>query len=630
MNRRRSLGFALLAVLPVAAALAQGAPQPDVSLAPGHDYHSFADPGQLRVRHLELDLQVDFGSRRLSGVVDLEIERAGDEARMLVLDTRDLIVRKVWLLRDGQPVAPLRFELGERDPILGQALRIELPPATEVAQPALRISYQTRPGASGLQWLEPAQTADKSAPFLFSQSQAIHARSWVPLQDTPQVRFTYNAALHVPQGLRALMSAHNDPRMPADGVFRFEMRQPIPSYLLALAVGRLEFRALGARSGVYAEPTVIEAAARELEDTEKMLMACESLFGAYRWGRYDVLILPPSFPYGGMENPHLTFATPTILAGDKSLIGLIAHELAHSWSGNLVTNATWRDFWLNEGFTTFLERRIVEALYGPRRRAMEAVLGLQTLRGELARYPPGDTVLALDLRGRDPDDHPPELPYEKGALFLEWLQSSVGRESFDAFLRGYFEHFAFRSVTTEQLEAWLGEHLIAQHPDRVSAAEVRRWLYEPGLPDSAVLPHSDAFEKIDALRSAWLEEGMSAQQLPGREWTTHEWLHFLENLPPLLPAAKLAELDAAWQLTAAGNAEIAHSWLKLAIRHEYKPAYARLENYLTHIGRRKLIRPLYEELMKTPRGRASAREIYARARPGYHPIAVATLDGIVR
>jgi len=622
----------LLVALALGASAAAHAANTADPLIPGRDYHSFADPAAFRVRHLDLDLQASFEQKRLSGVVDLTITRVAADASRLVLDTRDLVIRRVWWLRSGNELVPLNFAVGARDPMLGSPLAIDIP--AEAGRPdfKVRISYQTRPEASGLQWVEPAQTANKTDPFLFTQSQAIHARSWIPLQDSPQVRVTYSATIHVPPGMRAVMSARTIEDQPgalsANGVYRFDMPQAIPSYLVALGVGKLEFRATGPRTGVFAESSIVDAAAHEFAETEQMIQASEKLFGAYRWERYDLLILPPSFPFGGMENPRLSFITPTVLAGDRSLTALIAHELAHSWSGNLVTNATWRDLWLNEGFTVYLQGQIMRAVYGERREAMEEVLGLTTLRGEFARLPPGDQVLAIDLRGRDPDDVFSEVPYEKGALFIRWLAARFGTANVDRFLRDYFDHFQFQSIATEQFRAYLEANLLARKPGTVTAAELDEWIFAPGLPKSAVLPQSDAFVLVDRARKDWLG-GMPAADLPARGWTTHEWVHFLEGLPAKLTPEKLAGLDAAFQLTTVGNSEIAFNWLRIAIRNQYSPAWPRLESYLTGIGRRRLIRPLYEELMKTPDGAARARAIYAKARPNYHPIAVATLDDIV-
>jgi leukotriene A-4 hydrolase/aminopeptidase len=593
------------------------------------DVHSYANPSAVRVRHVDLDWNVLFDQKILKGAATLSIERTS-QTEPLILDTRDLKIEKVETSIDGLKYAPATFELGTADKILGAPLTIPLPAkATRV-----RVQYSTSPGASGLQWLTPAQTAGKKEPFMFTQSQAIHARSWIPLQDTPSVRVTYNARVRTPRNLLAVMSAQNDARTPRDGDYSFSMRQPIPSYLIALAVGDLRFRSLGPRTGVYAEPEVIDRAASELSDTEKMVVATERLYGPYRWGRYDLLILPPSFPFGGMENPRLTFATPTILAGDKSLVALVAHELAHSWSGNLVTNATWRDFWLNEGFTVYLERRIQEAVYGRARSQMEASLGLRELRDEMATLEERDQILHVDLKGRDPDDGFTNVPYEKGALFLVHLEQTFGRERFDRFLRGYFAHFAFQSITTEQFLAYLKANLLDKEPALAARVPIDEWIEQPGLPASAPTPTSPAFSLVEEQAKRWLQGQTTATQIPEAKWTTQERLHFLKFVqselePQQNPADKvkrMEELDRAFNLTQSGNSEIAFQWLLMSIRNKYEPANARLEEFLLSVGRRKFIRPLYQELAKTPEGKERALAIYRRARPTYHPIAVTSID----
>ena len=606
------------------------------------DYHSYANPSAVRVRHVDLDWDVLFDQKILKGTVTLTIERTS-QTEPLILDTRDLKIETVETSVNGQNFTPGTFTVGTSDKFLGAPLTIPLPArATRV-----RVQYSTSPGASGLQWLTPAQTAGKKDPFMFTQSQAIHARSWIPLQDTPAVRVTYNARVRTPRNLLAVMSAENDARTPRDGDYTFRMRQPIPSYLIALAVGDLRFHSLGPRTGVYAEPQVIDRAASELSDTEKMVVATERLYGPYRWGRYDLLILPPSFPFGGMENPRLTFATPTILAGDKSLVSLVAHELAHSWSGNLVTNATWRDFWLNEGFTVYLERRIQEAVYGRPRAEMEAALGLRDLQEELATLEDRDEILHVDLKGRDPDDGFTDVPYEKGALFLLHLEQTFGRTRFDNFLRSYFNHFAFQSITTEQFLAYLKPNLLDKYPTKAPPVPVDEWINKPGLPAGAPKPTSPAFARVEEQAKRWLRGEIPAAQIPVATWTTQERLHFLKFMQSAVEPAPstggpadasatqlsqtersrlMAEVDRAFNLTRSGNSEIAFQWLMMSIQNRYEPAYPRLEEFLLSVGRRKFIRPLYQELAKTPEGRERALEIYRRARPTYHPIAVTSID----
>ena len=616
------------ALVSAAGLMACGPPAPPDETATDpdrRDHHSYANPEAVRVTHVELDLEVSFADRGLQGSAMLSFERVEPDAASLVVDTRELRIDGVEAWSPSGGFEATTYVIGDADPILGAPLRIELPPAAA----RVRVSYRTSPEASALQWLDPGQTAGGQHPFLFTQSQAIHARSWIPLQDSPAVRVTYGARIRTPPGLRAVMSAANDPDAPADGDYRLDMRQPVPSYLIALAVGDLSFAPLGPRAGVYAEPSVVDAAAEEFADTEAMIAAAERLYGPYRWDRYDLLVLPPSFPFGGMENPRLTFATPTILAGDRSLVSLVAHELAHSWSGNLVTNATWRDFWLNEGVTTYIERRLVEEVFGARRAEMEAVLGRDVLLAELDRLDDADELLHVDLAGRDPDEGMTQVPYEKGALLLRHLEERAGRARFDEFLRGYFDHFAFRSITTADFVAYVREHLAGGDPPAGAPVRLEAWIDQPGLPADAPRPASDAFGAVERQLAAWTDGSRRAGEIETGSWTTQEWLHFLNAASGDLSVERMAELDDAFGLTGSGNAEIAHQWLLAAVRASYGRADDRLERYLVGIGRRKLIAPLYEALAATPAGRERALAIYRRARPGYHPISVDAIDAIL-
>lgn len=618
----------LVVTLGVLSGCASSMPASTGPVSYANDVHSFARPNDAAVTHAHLDLAVDFDRQVLDGTARLNIERR-DGVRELWLDTRELHVRAVNLV-DGARRSALAFRMGDSDPNLGAPLIVSLP-SDAGRTPTVEVSYTSSPSASGLQWLTPAQTAGKQHPFLFTQSQAIHARSWIPLQDTPGVRMTYSATIRVPADLRAVMSAANDTTSEknADGVYSFEMPQAIPSYLIALGVGDLVFVPMSARTGIFAEPSLAQAAAAEFADTERMLEISEELYGPYRWGRYDLLILPPSFPFGGMENPRLSFITPTVIAGDKSLVSLIAHELAHSWSGNLVTNGTWRDLWLNEGFTSFLTTRIMEAVYGKARADMEYFLDYQALTDELQDLPEADQQLAIDLEGRDPDDVFSGVPYTKGQMFLSWLEMRFGREKFDRFLRSYFDAFSFRSISTDQFIDYLSANLVDKYPGSVSQNEINEWIFGAGLPETSMVPISDAFNAIDAQSAAWLNGSRSLSSLDTDSWSVHEWLYFLNNLPNDLTMAQLTELDRTFGLTRSQNNEIVHSWLRHVIRHDYRPGFARLENYLIGIGRRKLITPLYEDLMKNEKHRAFVVDVYARARPGYHPLAQGTVDRIL-
>ena len=597
---------------------------PVLATAESRDIHSRAEPAVARVTHVDFDLRADFTARTLSGRATLEVQvPAGVAAPVLTLDTRDLTILAV----DDAAGQPLDWTLGAADAVLGRPLSVPLGAVRQVT-----VRYVTAPGAGALQWLEPAQTAGRASPYLFSQGQAILTRTWLPTQDSPGIRQTWTGRIVTPASLRAVMSGEmlNEAGEPdGDGLaWRFRMDQPVAPYLIAMAIGDLAQESVGARTAVYAERPVLASAAAELADLEPLVAAAERLYGPYRWGRYDVLVLPPSFPFGGMENPRLTFATPTILAGDKSLVGLIAHELAHSWSGNLVTNATWADFWLNEGFTTYIENRVMEEVYGAPVAAMLADLGwddLQATLADLGAQSP-DTRLHIDLAGRDPDDGVTSIPYEKGATFLRTIEAAVGRKRWDAYLRGYFDRHAFAPQTTAGFLADLRANLVKDDPALESSLALDEWAYGTGLPANAVHVRSERLAAIDSAAVAFAARG--ADVLEGSEgWHSAERVRFLNRLPRRLPVARLRELDSRLALSTQGNSEVRFAWLRLAVANRHDAAKPSLAAFLTGIGRRKFIVPLYTDLLgQGAWGRPLATGIYAEARPGYHPVAVATLD----
>jgi leukotriene-A4 hydrolase len=573
------------------------------------DPHSYVDADQPRPHRLRLILAVDFEQQRLRGEAALLFEAPA--AGVLDLDTKGLAVHGART----ETGAPVPFELGPDEPVLGRRLRLALPAGTR----EVRIAYETSPDAAGLQWLSPEQTAGGRHPFLFSQCQAIHARTVAPLPDTPRVRLAYEASLIVPGELAAVMSAgpagESPGAAPGTRTLRFEMPQPIPPYLLALAVGRLESRDLSPRARVWAEPETVEAAAHEFAEIEGMIARAEALFGPYEWDRYDMLVLPPSFPYGGMENPRMTFLTPTVIAGDRSLVDVVVHELAHSWTGNLVTNATIDHFWLNEGFTVWAERRILEALHGKEVAALGWAIGEAALRESLERFGPGSPLTRLrnDLAGLDPDDAFSSIPYEKGSRFVALLERTAGRARWDAFMRDYMTRFRFTSITTEEFLEFLEQRL----PGIAGEVGAQRWLYEPGLPDNAPVFHSPVIESLTALAEAW-PRGARPTAEQASKWSPAEMLVYLQHLPRELDAASCAWLDRTLRLGGQGNHEILVEWLAIAGGSDYEPAFPRLREVLARVGRMKYLRPLYAALGRHARTRAVAREVFAAASPRYH------------
>ena len=618
----RNLSLALLAALPLmlscrGQALSEKNQRGESATATTKDLHTQSNADSVTVKHLDLDIRVDFTQKQIAGLATWTIANP-HKKDSLKLDTYDLSIDSI--LVDGQKAV---YHVGAPVEHLGSVLSIPIKPATS----SVSIFYKTGANPRALQWLEPQQTLGKTQPFLYTQSESIYARSWIPSPDGPGIRYTYDARVQVPKGLLALMSATNPQQVNDSGIYHFKMEIPIPAYLMALAVGDLRFKSIDERTGVYAEPNMIDKAANEFADVGKMVSTAEKLYGKYRWGRYDIIVLPPGFPIGGMENPRLTFATPTIIAGDRSLVNLIAHELAHSWSGNLVTNATWNDFWLNEGFTVYFERRLTEAMTDKSYADMLWELGYQDLEKAIGELDEKDTPLKLDLTGRDPDDGLTDVAYEKGALFLKLIENNVGRERFDQFLNGYFNEHAFKTINTEQFLSYLRDNLIKDDKALEEKLTIDAWVYGPGIPPNAPRADMERFSKVDTERERFLN-GTPPSQLTTSTWTTHEWLHFMRKMPKPLSQQQMKALDDAFHFTQSGNSEIADLWFIMAVAADYSPAYPAMEQFLSQVGRRKFLTPLYEEMVKTGK-QQMASTIYNKYRMNYHPLAQMTLDKLV-
>ena len=582
-----------------------------------NDMHSFAKPKEAVITHLSLSIKVDMKKQIIAGVANYTIEKAAN-ATQIWFDTKQLNIEKVLL--NGS--VETNFQLTSEKPFLGKGLSVKINPDTK----NVSIYYSTTKESAALQWLTPEQTEGKTAPFLFTQGQAILTRTWIPIQDSPGIRFSWDATVKVPPTLLPVMSAQNPKQKNETGEYTFRMVEPVPAYLIALAVGDIYFITLSDRTGVYAEADMIGKASDELMEMEKMLVSAEQLYGPYQWGRYDVIILPPSFPFGGMENPRLTFATPTIITGDRSLISLIAHELAHSWSGNLVTNATWDDFWLNEGFTVYFERRIMEAISGKEYADMLSVLGYQDLLETVADL--GDTTeathLKLNLKDKDPDDGMSDIAYEKGYFFLQYLENKLGRTSFDAFLTEYFKTYAFRTITTEEFISYLNKKFVG----KLDASQIKEWIYKPGLPSTLIKPISVRFNLVDAEMSRFVDQSVKAEKLVTTNWSTHEWIRFIRKLPTSVSNKQLIELDKAFSFTNSRNAEIQFAWYMQAIQHNYEPADKAIVSFLSAIGRRKFVLPLYKSLYANKRTSDLAKETYNKLKLGYHSVTQQSVDEV--
>ena len=585
------------------------------------DNHSFSNPAEAVAKHLDLDIKVDFDTQTISGKASWQIDNIS-KGNEIIFDENTLNITKVTL---GDDEKETKFELGTAVEFHGKPLHITIQPNTT----KVNIYYSTTKESIALQWLKPAQTADKKYPFVFSQGQSIWSRTWIPCQDSPSVRFTYNAKVTVPKELMALMSAVNPRQKNDTGIYTFKQDKAIPSYLMAIAVGDVEFKSIDNRIGVYAEHSVIDKAKWEFAELGKMMTAAEKLFGPYRWGRYDVIVLPPSFPFGGMENPNLTFLTPTVLAGDRSLTSLLAHELGHSWSGNLVTNATWDDIWLNEGFTTYVEHRIGEEVFGVKEAKMQNVLSRKVLQmslEDLGKDSP-DTKLKGNTSGRNPDDGLSDIPYDKGYAFLQTIEAAVGREKFDAFITEYFTSHSFQSITTDDFVDYFNENLIKGDKALADKIKLDDWIYKPGVPSNVINPVSEEFNAIDNIQKTWRKTGIKG--LNQKIKSTNEKQHFIDYLPKDLTVQEMTDIDKEFNFTNGGNFVVRRQWFIPAIQHQYKFAYPAIEKFLTSYSRTYSLTPLYKEMIKTPEGKVWAKQIYAKAKSGYHATTIEAIDKLL-
>lgn len=603
---------------------------PTVTEENASDPHSYSNFNEINTKHLDLELDINFENKTVYGVARHLMENKND-ADTATFDIKALSIQKVTLGEKGNEIET-DFVIGENHSLRGQPLHVKLKPGTK----HINIYYQTTEETEAIDWLPKELTFGKKYPYMYTQGQAILTRSWIPVQDTPQNRITYSATVKVPQELLAIMSANNPKAKSPDGVYHFEMQQAIPVYLIAIAVGDMQYTSLSDNSGVYSEPELAEACAYEFVDLPKMIKAAEKLYGPYRWDQYDLVILPYSFPFGGMENPRLTFANPTVIAGDRSSVSVIAHELAHSWSGNLVTNATWNDFWLNEGFTVYFENRIMEEIYGKEVAEILRVIERQELEHTLEVIEtsdhPEDSQLKLELDSRNPDDGMTEIAYIKGAFMLRTLEKEVGREKFDQFLRSYFDKHAFETISTEAFIDYLNKELL--EPNNI-AFNTEEWIYQPGIPENCVEAHSERLDKMASYAQA-INEGKDVfkEGLKGvkrSDLTTQEWQAFIRNISDTVAPESLQLIDKHLDFKGSGNRAIMSEWFQLNVNAGNKEVRPEMRAHLNLIGRRWLIEGIYQSLKDSedPEDLEWAKNVFEEAKQNYHYVSKITIEEIL-
>ncbi|XP_045483856.1 leukotriene A-4 hydrolase isoform X2 [Pieris rapae] len=591
------------------------------------DPSSYSRPELAVVKHVDLKLNVDFENKQLTGEALLTVHVL-DSIQELILDSSNLTIESI----ESEDGKTLNFTLDDPVPNYGSKLTIPLPePATADQNLKIRIKYKTSPSATALQWLEPKQTSGKKYPYMFSQCQPIHARSILPCQDSPAVKFTYNAEVTAPEPFTVLMSA-----IKGNSSEKATFRQPvpIPSYLLAIAVAVLESRELGPRSHVWSEKEEIDRSAWEFADTEKYLQAAERLCGPYQWTQYDLLVLPPSFPYGGMENPCLTFVTPTLLAGDRSQADVIVHEIMHSWTGNLVTNRNFEHFWLNEGFTVFLERKVGASLIADkeeahRSRDFSSLLGLQELT-ETVKFELGErnplTSLVVDLAGVHPDDAFSTVPYEKGSLFLRYLEDLLGgSEVFDDFLRSYLDKFQRQSIDTDQFKAYLLDYF--KDNEALKGVDWSTWLHKSGMPPVIPAYDTSMTKAVTVLLAKVNDTSSNLEYSDVLAFTPQQMINFLQALidQDPLPLDRLRNMGKMYKIDTSKNSEIVYRWLRLCIRSRDESKLSEALQFVNNQGRMKYVRPIYRDLYNWEAVRERAVENFLKNEPNMMHVSAYTL-----
>lgn len=605
------------------------------------DPNSFANTKNFQINHMKLNVKTNFEKKIIIGYVIHEVLIVDKSSTRLTLDTRGLKINDVAWINDDNKEIQLKFNMGESHSVYGQALNIDL--TNEIMQKTkfnVKVSYETTPECTACQWLEPSQTEGKKYPYFYTQCEAIHARSIVPCQDSPVVKQTYESEITVPENLRALMSAIlvNEEKTENGLVtYKFEQKMRIPSYLLAIAVGSLKGIKIGPRTTVWSEPEVVDKAANEFVNTEDFIRIGEEYLTEYSWGIYDLLVLPPSFPFGGMENPCLTFVTPTIVAGDRSLVDVVAHEIAHSWTGNLITNSNWQHFWLNEGYTVYIERKIISALHGEEYRQFSAIIGWNDLKDSVVNYGSEKayfTALVPDLRNQDPDDSFSSVPYEKGFNLLYYLEQILGGSKvFDPFVKEYVKNFANKSLNTNEWKDYLYEYFAKVDKSKLEildSVDWNTWLYGYGMPPVDPKFDRTLLNKCDELAKRWIkfkdsksfDGGFNSTDLD--EFDAKQKMIFLLRINEDGPYSKefIEAMDKVYGLTKVVNSEIRFLWQTLCLTSNYEPIFPEVVKFLEEQGRMKFVTPLYRMLYKCKNGSELAISTFKKNKSFYHPIAV--------
>lgn len=598
------------------------------SKSPEIDPSTFSNYYEFKVNETVLNFDIDFSKKKVSGDVTFDLISKNSDLKEIWLDTSYLIIHSITI--NDQPT---KSTLNERTEPLGSRLNITLPSST--SNITLRILFETTSKCTALQFLEKEATDGKSAPYLFSQCQAIHARSLFPCFDTPSIKSPYKMSVKSPYP--SLMSGREVSSETTD-IYKFNQPIPIPSYLISLASGDITLKPIGPRSSVFCESINVDKCKYEFEnDMENFIVTAESLVFSYEWDKYNALVLPLSFPYGGMENPNITFVTPTLISGDRENVDVLAHELSHSWSGNLVTNCSWEHFWINEGWTVYLERRIQGQLHGQKVRDFSGIIGWIDLENSITSMGKSadkfSTLVQNLANGVDPDDSFSSVPYEKGYNLLYHIENTVGIEQFNKFIPYYFNNFKYKSLDTYQFLDCLYDFFKSQK-HQLDTIDWETWLFKPGMPPQKPNFDTSLVNECYNLADKWFNAIINNESLDQFEandisnFSANQSVVFLDTLSSFNKADDfhwsnhknaLKELSDKYSTYSnSKNCEVIFRWFILQVGGHNPNFYDQLGDWLGTVGRMKFVRPGYLILNDVDHDKAVS--YFEKFELSYHPI----------
>ena len=614
------------------------------------DVNTYSNFQEIIQRKVDLEVDIDFEKKSMFGNIKTTYEILNQSLENIILDLHGPEISSVSLVNEEYENINLDYSIYDKNEdkeALGTPLVINLSALKDKYKKEydniflnkniiISIDFKTNENCNGIQYLTKEQTRTKSYPFMFTQCEAILCRTLFPIQDTPSVKSTYKVKTSISSPLTFLfggiLKSHYYDCATKKKINCFEQNIPIPSYLVAFVAGELEFAKISNRCGVWTEKGLASLAAKEFIDAEKYIEIAEKYLNhPYEWKIYNILVLPFSFPFGGMENPNLTFVTPALLAGDKSMSNVIGHEISHSWTGNLVTNKNWKNFWVNEGFTKFMERKLDKILLGEEMSKLESIVGNNSLISAIKMFGEDShfTSLSPDYTGIDPDDGFSTIPYEKGYQFLCYLEEKVGEDNFQKIMGNYIEKYKYKSVDWTDFKS-VYEEFVKQNYEGRNARKILnvidwdKWVTEKGFPSYKMEFKSKYTEEVDQLINKFINKENNKENALKlfKEWHTNVKLVFLERILKNLEnfdESIILEIKKELNLVEDYNDDIKAIWYEITLQKGMKDEIENVKNFLKTHGRLKYLKPLYFSWIKLDLN--DSMTFFEENKIIYHPIA---------